>query len=67
MRSRGIHAGIKLDCGLVNISGTNKETATAGLDGLGKRCAEYYGMGCRFAKWRAVIKIDKDCPSELAI
>jgi len=24
-------------------------------------------MGCRFAKWRAVVKIDKECPSELAI
>jgi fructose-bisphosphate aldolase class I len=67
LRSRGIHAGIKVDCGLVEIGGTDKETATTGLDGLGKRCAEYYAMGCRFAKWRAVVKIDKCCPSDLAI
>ncbi len=67
LKSKGIHAGIKVDCGTVNIWGTSKETATTGLDGLGKRCAEYYSMGCRFAKWRAVIRIDKDCPSELAI
>ena len=24
-------------------------------------------MGCRFAKWRAVLKIDKNCPSDIAI
>jgi len=37
------------------------------LDGLGKRCAEYYEMGCRFAKWRAVLKIGNGLPSEAAI
>ena len=69
LRSRGIHCGIKVDTGVVPIGGTNKETATQGLDGLGKRCAEYYGMGCRFAKWRAVLKIDATThlPSEVAI
>lgn len=67
LRSQGIHCGIKVDTGLVEIGGTKGETATQGLDGLGKRCAEYYQMGCRFAKWRAVIKIDEGCPSELAI
>jgi len=30
-------------------------------------CKEYYDLGCRFAKWRAVLKIEKGCPSELAI
>jgi len=67
LRARGIHCGIKVDTGLVEIGGTKGETATQGLDGLGKRCAEYYAMGCRFAKWRAVIKIGDGCPSELAI
>jgi len=68
LRSKGIHCGIKVDTGLVEIGGTNAETATQGLDGLGKRCAEYYAMGCRFAKWRAVLKITDDgCPSQLAI
>ncbi len=37
--------------GTVNIDGTNGETATQGLDDLGKRCAEYYKLGARFAKW----------------
>jgi fructose-bisphosphate aldolase class I len=67
LRSRGIHCGIKVDTGLVPIGGTNDETATQGLDGLGKRCAEYYEMGCRFAKWRAVVKIGDGLPSEVAI
>ena len=67
LRSRGIHCGIKVDSGLVVIGGTSDETATTGLDGLGKRCAEYYAMGCRFAKWRAVLKIGDGCPSELSI
>lgn len=69
LRSRGIHCGIKVDTGVVVIGGTKDETATQGLDGLGKRAAEYYGLGCRFAKWRAVVRIDeKDgCPSDLAI
>ena len=69
LRSRGIHCGIKVDTGLQVIGGTKEETATQGLDGLGKRCAEYYGMGCRFAKWRAVLKIDPNngLPSEVAI
>lgn len=38
-----------------------------GLDGLGARCAEYYKAGARFAKWRAVLKIGPNEPSELAI
>lgn len=67
LKARGIKCGIKVDMGLVEIGGTDGETATTGLDGLGKRCAEYYALGCRFAKWRAVLKIGNGCPSELAI
>ena len=67
LRSRGIHAGIKLDKGLVVIGGTNNENATQGLDGLAARCKSFYEKGCRFAKWRAVVKIGENIPSELAI
>ena len=69
LRAKGIHCGIKVDTGLQVIGGTKEETATQGLDGLGKRCAEYYALGCRFAKWRAVLKIDpaNGLPSEMAI
>lgn len=51
------------------LGGTDGETMTLGLDGLGARCADYYAQGARFAKWRAVLKIDTKthCPSQLAI
>jgi len=67
LRSRGIHVGIKLDKGVVVIGGTKVENATQGLDGLAARAKSFYEKGCRFAKWRAVIKIGDGLPSELAI
>jgi len=67
LRSRGIHVGIKLDKGLVVIGGTKNENATTGLDGLAARAKAFYEKGCRFAKWRAVVKIGDGLPSELAI
>ncbi len=63
----GIIPGIKVDQGLVQLAMTDGETATQGLDGLGKRCADYYAAGARFAKWRAVLKIGNGFPSELSI
>eukprot|EP00276_Gloeochaete_wittrockiana_P009285 CAMPEP_0184652124 /NCGR_PEP_ID=MMETSP0308-20130426/9802_1 /TAXON_ID=38269 /ORGANISM="Gloeochaete witrockiana, Strain SAG 46.84" /LENGTH=357 /DNA_ID=CAMNT_0027086805 /DNA_START=92 /DNA_END=1165 /DNA_ORIENTATION=- len=67
LTEQGIIPGIKVDKGTVVILGTDNETATQGLDGLGARCAEYYKAGARFAKWRAVLKISGDCPTELAV
>lgn len=67
LNKRGIKCGIKVDKGVKVIGGTDGETATQGLDDLDKRCAEYYKMGCRFAKWRAVLKIAEGCPSEVSI
>lgn len=67
LTDKGIIPGIKVDLGVVNLMGTNEETTTQGLDDLGKRCAQYYKDGCRFAKWRSVLKIDEHCPSQLAI
>ena len=66
LKSRGILSGIKVDKGTVSL-GSLGETATQGLDDLGKRCAKYYQDGARFSKWRAVLKIGKDCPSDAAI
>jgi fructose-bisphosphate aldolase class I len=63
LADKGILTGIKVDTGMSLIEGTNDETQTQGLDGLARRAAAYYEMGARFAKWRAVIKIDNDCPS----
>jgi fructose-bisphosphate aldolase class I len=39
------------------------EKITEGLDGLRERLAEYFQMGARFAKWRAVIAIGSGLPS----
>jgi fructose-bisphosphate aldolase class I len=63
----GILIGIKVDKGVVEIGGTEKEVATQGLDDLGKRAAKYYADGARFSKWRAVIRIGKGMPSNVAI
>ncbi|XP_057983042.1 fructose-bisphosphate aldolase 1, cytoplasmic [Malania oleifera] len=63
----GVLPGIKVDKGTVELPGTNGETTTQGLDGLAQRCQEYYKAGARFAKWRAVLKIGLNEPSELAI
>jgi fructose-bisphosphate aldolase, class I len=67
LRSKGILPGIKVDKGLVVIPGTKDENATTGLDGLADRCKKYYEKGCRFAKWRAVVKIGDGRPSEVSI
>jgi len=66
LQSKGILPGIKVDKGLVVIPGTNDENATQGLDGLAERCKKYYEKGCRFAKWRAVVKIGDGRPSQLS-
>lgn len=49
--------GIKVDMGAKPLAGRPGETITEGLDGLRDRLAEYYTLGARFAKWRAVIEI----------
>lgn len=67
LKKKGILLGIKVDAGTKNIEGTDNETYTDGINELDKICTEYYKQGCRFAKWRAVLKIGKDQPSEKAI
>jgi len=68
LKELGVLPGIKVDKGTAIIPGTNEETATLGLDDLAKRAKEFYDIGCRFAKWRAVLKISADgCPSDVAI
>jgi fructose-bisphosphate aldolase class I len=59
----GIVPGIKVDVGAKDLAGHTGEKITEGLDGLRERLAEYSRLGARFAKWRAVIAIDKDIPS----
>ena len=63
----GIIPGIKVDKGAKSIANAASETVTEGLDGLRERCQEYVSLGARFAKWRAVIKMGPDIPSEHCI
>jgi len=67
IQNRGIIPGIKVDKGVVDLMGTEEESTTQGLDDLSSRCQEYYKMGCRFAKWRCVLKIRANTPSPLSI
>ena len=54
----GIIPGIKVDAGAKDLPGHPGEKITEGLDGLRERLKEYFQIGARFAKWRAVIAID---------
>jgi len=59
----GAIPGIKVDAGAKPLPFSPGETVTEGLDGLRERLAEYYKLGARFAKWRAVIDIAPGIPS----
>ena len=65
LTSRDILPGIKVDQGLEDF-GSN-EKITKGLDGLSERLGKYYALGARFAKWRAVITIGNNIPSDNCI
>ena len=64
LNSKGIVPGIKVDTRAKNLAGFNGEKITEGLDGLRDRLKEYYDLGARFAKWRAVITIGDNMPSD---
>ncbi len=59
----GIIPGIKVDTGAKDMAGHPGEKITEGLDGLRDRLKEYFQMGARFAKWRAVIAVGDGLPS----
>jgi fructose-bisphosphate aldolase class I len=63
----GIIPGIKVDTGAKDMAGHPKEKVTEGLDRLRDRLKEYFDMGARFAKWRAVITIDEGIPTQSCI
>jgi len=60
----GIIPGIKVDTGAKKMAGYPGEKITEGLDGLRGRLEEYFEMGARFAKWRAVIAVGDGIPSQ---
>jgi fructose-bisphosphate aldolase, class I len=67
LESKGIIPGIKVDQGAKPLALSEGETITEGLDGLRERLAEYYGLGARFAKWRATYSITDELPSDYCI
>jgi len=67
IKSLGSIPGIKVDTGAKKLAGSPDEKVTEGLDGLRERLTEYYKLGARFTKWRAVYNISNIHPSELAV
>jgi fructose-bisphosphate aldolase, class I len=64
----GMLIGIKVDTGAKELAGHPGEKITEGLDGLGERLQSYFNQGARFAKWRAVIRIeDSRLPTQASI
>ena len=66
INAQGALPGIKVDKGLSAI-GDSEESLTQGLDGLDERLKEYFELGAKFTKWRAVINIGEGMPSSEAI
>jgi fructose-bisphosphate aldolase class I len=68
LAKKGILPGIKVDKGTVQLPlAPAGELVTEGLDGLSKRLEEYFKLGCRFAKWRAVITIGDGIPTDAGL
>jgi fructose-bisphosphate aldolase class I len=63
----GIMPGIKVDTGAKDFALHSNEKITEGLDGLRDRLAEYKTLGAKFAKWRAVITIGNNMPTDACI
>lgn len=63
LAGHGVVPGIKVDKGSKPLAFASHEEVTEGLDGLRERLQEYYNLGARFAKWRAVINIGADFPT----
>jgi len=67
LESKGVIPGIKVDIGAKPLALAEGETITEGLDGLRGRLEEYRELGARFTKWRGVISIGKNIPSEYCL
>jgi fructose-bisphosphate aldolase class I len=63
LAQKGVVPGIKVDKGAMDLALCPGEKVTEGLDGLRGRLAEYFKLGARFAKWRAVITIGEAIPT----
>ena len=67
LQDQGIIPGIKVDNSTNPLAGAPGELITDGIDGLRGRLGEYYELGARFTKWRAVITIGEGIPTRYCI
>jgi fructose-bisphosphate aldolase class I len=67
LEAQGIIPGIKVDKGTTKLAKSPDELVTDGLDGLRERLVEYRELGAKFAKWRAVINIGPDIPTQYCL
>ena len=67
LSDKNVFPGIKVDTGAKDLAGAQGEKITEGLDGLRDRLKEYYSLGAKFAKWRAVITIGNGIPTDHCI
>jgi len=67
VKALDIIPGVTVDKGWVPLPGCEGEVFTQGMDDLDTRCKEFKRLGCQFAKWRMVVTIGKDLPSQAAI
>lgn len=64
LKGQDIIPGIKVDKGLVYHPNFPSEQITEGLDGLEQRLRAYSGQGVLFSKFRVVLTIGNDTPSQ---
>src|SRR5512142_2790940 len=67
LQKNGIIPGIKVDAGAQDMALHPGEKVTEGLDKLAARMQEYFKLGARFAKWRAVITIGDGIPTQACL
>jgi fructose-bisphosphate aldolase class I len=67
LKKNGIIPGIKVDAGVHDMALHPGEKVSEGLDKLAERMKEYFSLGARFAKWRAVITIGEGIPTQACL
>jgi fructose-bisphosphate aldolase, class I len=67
LEREGAHPGIKVDEGTTEMEESPQEKVTKGLEGLPPRMKEYFELGAKFAKWRAVYTISDSLPSDVNV
>ena len=67
IQDQGMIPGVKVDTGGKPLAGAPEEQVTEGLDGLRDRLAEYFELGARFTKWRAILTIGAGIPSRYCL